>query len=257
MRATGPRGSKWNRLPMHSSRTATDTVIPRGLEHAQRRAASCTAAPNRSSWSLTGSPALIPMRTSSAASWAFSSCGEASLHRDRSFDCTRHRGERGHDAVAGVLHLSPVVHRQRVTHDPVVLVEQRNRPVVAESFGHLRRTADVGEQHRSHRRCRVGRSDRMLGKRTEERLNRPGLDLDDVVGKLAVRLAMNLLDRLDARPFGQTEHRPRILARTNRSETEPREPIGRRHLASALPRSPRPLCPVRRVDPCTGARARS
>ena len=51
-------------------------------------------------------------------------------------------------------------------------------------------------------------SDWVLGERTEERLDRPGLDLDDVLGDLAVRLAVHLFDRLDARPLGQAEHRP-------------------------------------------------
>ena len=50
----------------------------------------------------------------------------------------------------------------------------------------------------------------MLGERTEERLHRARLDLDDVAGHLTVRLAMNLLDRLDARSLGKTEHRSGI-----------------------------------------------
>ena len=72
-----------------------------------RRAASCTAAPKRSSCSLTGSPALIPMRTSSAASERSPRLARRCCDSDRSFDCTRHRRERGHDAVAGVLHPRP------------------------------------------------------------------------------------------------------------------------------------------------------
>ena len=50
----------------------------------------------------------------------------------------------------------------------------------------------------------------MLGEGTEERLHRARLDLDDVAGHLTVRLAMHLLDGLDARPLGETEHRSGI-----------------------------------------------
>ena len=50
---------------MHSSRTATDTAMSPAGAAAQSRAASWTAAPNRSSLSsVTGSPALIPTLTS-------------------------------------------------------------------------------------------------------------------------------------------------------------------------------------------------
>ncbi len=208
LRTIGPRGSKRNRLPTHSSRTATDTEMPRGFDARAETSRELYCGPEEVVVVAHGLSCADPDANFQSCIGAFVSRRQVSLHRDRSFDCTRHRRERGHDAVAGVLHLSPVVQGQRLTHDPVVLVEQRDRPVVTESFGHLRRTTDVGEQHGTDRRCRVRLSDGMLGQRTEERLDRPWLDLDDVAGELAVRLAMNLLDRLDARPFGQTEHRP-------------------------------------------------
>ena len=50
-------------LPMARSRTTPETTIVPGSAWSQRRAASCTVAPNRSSPSATGSPALMPIRT--------------------------------------------------------------------------------------------------------------------------------------------------------------------------------------------------
>ena len=61
----------------------------------------------------------------------------------------------------------------------------------------------------------------MLGQRTEERLDGPGLDLDDVAAHLAVRLTVHLLDRLDARPLGEAEHRPGLGFEPVRQEPNP------------------------------------
>ena len=66
----------------------------------------------------------------------------------------------------------PVCCSQGVSHDRVVLTEEAHRAVVTESFRHLRRSADVGEEHRPYRRFRVRVTDRVFGNRAEERAER-------------------------------------------------------------------------------------
>ena len=70
---------------------------------------------------------------------------QRSLHVDAGFDGTRNGDERGHDAVAGVLHFAPTPFIQCGTHNLVVFVEERHIPFVTELLRAFRGVTQVRE----------------------------------------------------------------------------------------------------------------
>ncbi len=142
--------------------------MPPGDAAAHSRAASWTAAPNRSPRSGDRLPdvdantevdgplgLLVPVLHGALD-------GDAGLHRGR------HGSERGHDPVAGVLHLPPPLPVQGGAHDLVVFADQEHEAFIAQFLCLLRRVAQVGEQDHTQSGIDIRVPRRMSGKVAEK-----------------------------------------------------------------------------------------
>jgi len=120
--------------------------------------------------------------------------GKMPLNIRSGADRIRNFIERGHDPVAGVLHLAPAVGGEPASDQRIVHSHQLERRGVAEPHRQLGRANDVGEQDCAqpgiHFRGRGARSRPGIADAAEERLDRGEIDRDNVGCDFAMRLAV-------------------------------------------------------------------
>ena len=97
---------------------------------------------------------------------------------------------------------SPVTF-EALSHNLVMGSHHRHRTGIAQSLGQTRRLHNVGEQDGAERHFDVRLPGRMLEDATHEAGYRGLVDLDDLIRHVAVRCAMNLLDRIGTGAFAR------------------------------------------------------
>jgi len=127
------------------------------------------------------------------------------LNVNTGFDSTRNGSERGHDAIAGVLHFVPTPFIQCGTHNFIVFVEEHHVPFVAKLLRLLRGITQVSEQNGSDGGFDVSVSRLMLGRWPEKRVYWPFTYLNNIVGYETVRLSMDSFQGFTVGTLGETE----------------------------------------------------
>jgi hypothetical protein len=130
---------------------------------------------------------------------------QRSLNVNAGFNGTRNGCERGHDAIAGVLHFAPTPFDQCGTHNFVVFVEEHHVPFVAKLLRVLRGVTQVCEQNGPHCGFDVSISRLVLGRRSKERVYWPFTHLNYVVGYEAMGFSMDSFHGFPAGALGEAK----------------------------------------------------